>query len=267
MRLNDEQLSSYKEEGYLFFSEYLPADLVEDMQNSVPGAIESNHPGKVYEQDNTTVRMIHGIHEEVPAFERLVHHPLVVEPIQQFLESDIYVHQFKVNFKAAFEGEVWQWHQDYVYLRENDGIQQPRMANAIVFLDEVNEFNGPLLIIPKSHQEGNVSSVTVEQQHAAYKDSPEWIESMTTKLKFTVSQEVVARMVGENGIVAPKGPPGSVLFFHPDVVHGSATNMSPFGRNIVVINFNSTENLPVVGENQRPEFLASRDYRPIVPHV
>ena len=120
-------------------------------------------------------------------------------------------------------------------------------------------------MIPKSHKEGNVSSTTVEQQHESYSDSPNWVESMTTKLKYTVARDVVETMVTQNGIVAPKGPPGSVLFFHPDCVHGSATNMSPFGRNIVVVNFNSTENLPEVPENPRPEFLASRDYRPIVP--
>ena len=265
MQLDEQQLGYYAEQGYLFLPGHLPEKLIADMTAAIPDVIQSDHPGKVLEQDNKTVRMVHGIHQDISAFRQLAHHPLIVEPVRQFLDSDVYIHQFKVNFKAAFDGEVWQWHQDYVYLREDDGIPAPRMANAIVFLDEVNEFNGPLLLIPKSHIEGNVSSLTSEQQHVSYNDSPEWIESMTTKLKYTVSHDEVSRLVAEHGIVAPKGPPGSVLFFHPDCVHGSATNMSPFGRNIIVINFISTENLPVVPEKPRPEFLASSDYRPIVP--
>ncbi|NNL99147.1 MAG: phytanoyl-CoA dioxygenase [Gammaproteobacteria bacterium] len=265
MRLSPDQVNAFHEEGYLFLPDYLPAALVEDMRAAVPEIAGRDYPGKVLEQDNATVRMIHGVHEDVPAFQALSHHPLLIEPIQAFLDSDVYIHQFKLNFKAAFDGEIWQWHQDFVYLNDSDGIPTPRMANAIIFLDEVNEFNGPLLLIPRSHQEGNVSSLTSEQPAAGYENGPDWLESMTTALKYTVTRDTVARLAAENGIVGPKGPPGSVLFFHPDCVHGSAPNMSPFGRQIIVINFNSTENLPVVPEHPRPGFLASRDYTPIVP--
>ena len=40
--------------------------------------------------------------------------------------------------------------------------------------------------------------------------------------------------------------------------------MSPWDRAIVVINYNSVENLPD-GISPRPEFLASRDFRPLEP--
>ncbi|MEM6470810.1 MAG: phytanoyl-CoA dioxygenase family protein [Planctomycetota bacterium] len=265
MELNAQQVDAYREEGYVFLPDLIPMSLVDDMRSSLEDAVDAELPGKVMEQDRETLRMIHGIHQSVPAFRQLARHASIIEPVRQFLGTEVYIHQFKVNFKAAFDGEVWQWHQDYVYLREDDGIREPHMANAIVFLDDVNEFNGPLLVIPKSHHEGNVSTLTVEQQHSAYQDSPNWIEAMTTRLKYTVARDEVARLVDKFGIVAPKGPAGSVLFFHPNCVHGSSTNMSPFGRKIIVINFNSTENLPVAPQTPRPEFLASSDYRPIVP--
>ena len=41
--------------------------------------------------------------------------------------------------------------------------------------------------------------------------------------------------------------------------------MSANDRSIVVVNYNSVENLPVDVENPRPEFLASRDYEAIEP--
>ena len=67
------------------------------------------------------------------------------------------------------------------------------------------------------------------------------------------------------GIVAPKGLSGSVIFFHPSCVHGSGSNMYPFDRTVVITVYNSVANLPATTENLRPEFLASRDYRPIEP--
>lgn len=266
MKLTTEQLKSYDDLGYLFFPNCFSPEEVERMKAEVPDIYGKELPGKVLEQDGTTVRMVHGVHKENEVFRLLAEHSKVVVPIMQMLDSSIYVHQFKINAKKAFDGEIWQWHQDYVYLWQEDGIPTPRMANAVIFLDEVNEFNGPLMLIPGSHKEGVISIMTEEQQDSAYQDSPDWIVAMTTNLKYVIDKDTLARLVNKYGsIVAPKGPAGSVLFFHPNCVHGSTSNMSAYDRAIVVINYNSVENLPVAVENPRPEFLASRDYRGIEP--
>ncbi len=266
MELTKEQLKTYDDLGYLFFPNCFSPEEVKKMKAEVPDIYGKELPGKVLEKDGKTVRMIHGAHKENEVFRLLSEHSKVVLPIMQILNSSIYVHQFKINAKKAFDGEIWQWHQDYVYLWEEDGLPTPRIANAIIFLDEVNEFNGPLMLIPGSHKEGVISIITEAQQDSAYQDSPDWIEAMTTNLKYAINKNTLARLVNQYGsIVAPKGPAGSVLFFHPNCVHGSASNMSPCDRTIVVINYNSVENLPVAVENPRPEFLASRDYRGIEP--
>ena len=33
------------------------------------------------------------------------------------------MHQFKVNAKAAFDGDVWQWHQDFGVWHKDDQMQ------------------------------------------------------------------------------------------------------------------------------------------------
>ena len=78
----------------------------------------------------------------------------MVEPVQQVLGEALYMHQFKINGKAAFDGDVWQWHQDYGTWRADDLMPEPRAMNVAIFLDEVNEFNGPLMFIPGSHKLG-----------------------------------------------------------------------------------------------------------------
>ena len=87
-------------------------------------------------------------------FGLLARHPRLVEPLRQLFGEEVYVHQFKLNAKAAFEGDVWQWHQDYGTWQRDDGMPEARAMNIAVFLDEVMPINGPLLLIPKSHKQG-----------------------------------------------------------------------------------------------------------------
>jgi hypothetical protein len=49
--------------------------------------------------------------------------------------EDVYVHQFKLNAKAAFEGDLWQWHQDYGSWARDDGMPEARAMNIAVFLE------------------------------------------------------------------------------------------------------------------------------------
>jgi ectoine hydroxylase len=71
----------------------------------------------------------------------------------QILGTSVYIHQHSINAKVALEGDVFRWHQDSTYHKEQDGILRSNLVVSMVFLDEVNEFNGPLMIIPGSHKE------------------------------------------------------------------------------------------------------------------
>ena len=68
--------------------------------------------------------------------------------------EQLYMHQFKINAKSAFDGEVWQWHQDYGTWARDDGMPEPRAMNIAVFVDEVLPINGPLMLVPRSHKQG-----------------------------------------------------------------------------------------------------------------
>jgi threonine dehydrogenase-like Zn-dependent dehydrogenase len=89
-------------------------------------------------------------------FARLARHPRMIEPVQDLFGEQLYMHQFKINGKMAFEGDVWQWHQDYGTWKNDDMMPTERAMNVAIFLDDVNEFNGPLMFIPGSHKKGVV---------------------------------------------------------------------------------------------------------------
>ena len=119
------------------------------------------------------------------------------ERVMQLVDGPVYMHQYKVNAKAAFDGDVWQWHQDYGTWARDDGMPAPRAMNIAVFVDDVTAANGPLLFIPGSHKSGVLDA----GHDLATTSYPLW----------TLDRETVTKLADRGGCVAPTGPAGSVL--------------------------------------------------------
>ncbi|MEE8188154.1 MAG: phytanoyl-CoA dioxygenase family protein, partial [Kiloniellales bacterium] len=106
-----------------------------------------------------------------------------------------------------------------------------------------------LMFIPKSHKGG-----VLEAGHDLLTTSyPLW----------TLDKETIARLVEEGGLVAPKGPAGSMLLFHGNLVHASPGNISPWNRTIVYLSLCHVDNH--IRRFKRPEWIAHRDFAPITP--
>jgi len=265
MLITEKQLRAYEDQGFLFLPECFSQTEVGIVKAELPAIFAEDSPRRVLEKESNIVRSVYGSHTTNEVAHRLSRHPRIVERAMQIIGGKVYIYQFKINAKAAFGGDVWEWHQDYIFWRNEDGMPTSRAINAVVFLDEVNEFNGPLIFIPGSHKEGIVDIAGRGAHPSGYQNSPKWISNLTASLKYSLDKGVIAGLVKKYGLVAPKGPAGSVLFFHSNLVHASATNMSPFDRNLVLVTFNHCENVPIVVKEPRPEFLASRDSTPVEP--
>ena len=268
MQMTKERCDAYEDEGITFLPNYFSHDEVDAMKAELPALFAEDTPRRVIEKEGGKVRSVYGSHTTNDVFRRLVHHPRLVEPAKQILGSEVYVYQFKINAKAAFGGDMWDWHQDYVFWRKEDGMQQARVLNVAIFLDDVTEFNGPMFFIPGSQKNGVIDvparDLNFGNGGAAYKNSPAWISNLTASIKYSVDRDMVARMVDERGIVAPKGERGSVIFFHGNLIHASANNISPHDRGVIFVTYNSLENIPPEVATPRPEFLSSRDFERVV---
>ena len=80
---------------------------------------------------------------------------------------------------------------------------------------------------------------------------------------WTLDEETVTRLVREGGIVAPTGKAGGMLMFHGNLVHGSSGNITPYPRKIVYLTLCAVSNH--ITKFTRPEWIAHRDFLPIVP--
>ena len=183
------------------------------------------------------------------AFRLLGSHPRLIRPVEQVFGEKLYMHQYKINAKAAFEGDVWQWHQDYGTWARDDGMPEPRAMNIAVFMDEVMPINGPLMLVPKSHQARRPVGRARPGNHLLP--------------PLDARQCDGDPLVKEGGIVAPTGKPGGVLMFHGNLVHGSAPNITPYPRRIVYLTLCAVSNY--IRTPTRPEWIAHRDFTPIEP--
>jgi hypothetical protein len=270
MYLSKEQLDKYQEDGFLLLPEYFSKGEIDVLRSELPAVFAEDSPRRVIEKEGTIVRSVYGSHSTNEVFGCLARHPRLVEPATQILQGEVYVYQFKINAKAAFGGDVWQWHQDYIFWRKEDGLPTPRVLSVVIFLDEVNEFNGPMLLIPGSHKEGVIDVPANEEIRSSemrkadpYQDRPSWISNLTADLKYSLDKQTIERLVTKHSIVAPKGPIGSAIFFNGNLAHASTNNISPFDRAVVIITFNSVDNIPLSITSPRPEFLVGRDSTPV----
>jgi ectoine hydroxylase len=82
MRLTTDQLTQYREEGYLLLPACFSPTEVEIMKSQLPTVFDKDGPQRVIEE-NGVVRSVYGSHEENDVFSRLARHPRVVEPARQ----------------------------------------------------------------------------------------------------------------------------------------------------------------------------------------
>ena len=249
MHLTPAQIETFERDGYLFFPSMFSEREIAVLTEEVPRIYAEKRPENIREKGSDAVRTNFAAHMYSAPFARLARHPRMIEPVRDVFGEDLYMHQFKINGKMAFDGDVWQWHQDFGTWKNDDDMPAPRAMNIAIFLDDVNEFNGPLMFIPGSHRLG-----VLEAGHDL---------STTSYPLWTIDNATIAGLVERGGMIAPKGPRGSMIMFHSCLVHASSSNLSPWNRVSVYLSLCAVSNH--IRRFARPGYIAHRDFTPIVP--
>ncbi len=246
MRLTEQELETFDKDGYLFFpGKFSPEEAA--LLKGEADVVYAMDRKEVWRESSGVARTAFAAHRYNEGFRRLGAHPRLIEPVEQALGGPVYMHQYKVNAKAAFDGDVWQWHQDYGTWKRDDEMPEPRAMNIAVFLDDVTAANGPLLFIPGSHKVGVVAAGH-DLETTSY---PLW----------TLGRDTVTELAERGGCVAPTGPAGSMLMFSSLLVHASPPNISPFDRTIVYLSLCHVDNH--IRAFNRDEWIAHREFDPI----
>jgi ectoine hydroxylase-related dioxygenase (phytanoyl-CoA dioxygenase family) len=167
--------------------------------------------------DSATIRVIEPFHHLEPAFEPLIDDPRLVEPMRELVGSPgVALFTDKLNFKRPREGSLFRWHQDTPYWA-HFAPHLDQLPNVMLALDDASEHNGCLRIIAGSHRSGMLPGCRGEEQLAPLFTDPG---------SFDLSRQKAAEM-----------PSGSLLFFSPHSVHGSAPNQSDQPRRALLFTY------------------------------
>jgi ectoine hydroxylase len=254
MKLTPGQIREYDERGFIILPELLDAEELDILRRQLASTGEGE--GVMREKGNGPLRIVFRTHDpksptHLPAFEALARDPRLLEPSQQVLrDENLYVWHSKCNMKEAIDGEMWQWHQDMGAWAQ-DGVQSPDgLTTVLMMLNEATEIGGCLYFVPGSHKAGLIK--------------PSLDEKSTSYSIWKIPAQDMIDLVAKYGEPVPiVGKPGTVVLFHPYILHGSGHNMSTHSRWHVYMVYNQVENKPLPRENQRPEYVVARDYTPL----
>lgn len=255
-------LDRYEQDGFLFqnqlFNDAEAGELLKEA-NRLAAEAKPGDEGIITEPGSHVVRSIFRLHQISERFQAVCRDERLVGAARQILGSDVYIHQSRINFKPAFDGKEFFWHSDFETWHIEDGMPGMRALSVSLSLTETNEFNGPLITIPGSQNTYIRCAGSTPENH--------FKQSLKKQEYGVPSRDAMTLLVEQGGMVAPKGPAGSALFFDCNTMHGSAGNISPHSRINFFLVFNSVENAvvaPFGDRPPRPEYLAERVVEPVI---
>jgi len=264
-RLNATQRAAYEQDGFLLMPDLFNQEevtfLFDAMQNMRDEFTNAGRKEVIAEPGSGEVRSIFNVHRLNEIFANLVRDPRVLNVAREILGSEVYIHQSRINYKPGFNGKEFYWHSDFETWHSEDGMPAMRALSCSILLTDNSEANGPLMVIPGSHQ--HYVSCMGETPDENYKKS-------LKKQEVGVPDEILLRYLADmGGIKSCTGKAGSVIFFDCNTMHGSNSNISPFPRSNVFFVYNSIDNQlqdPISSLVPRPEFVAAREgIKPLSP--
>jgi ectoine hydroxylase-related dioxygenase (phytanoyl-CoA dioxygenase family) len=225
MKMIDEQaVMDYHRDGYVLLDNVFSQDEVNVMIAEIEGGSERIQANLRKRADTTgrTANLAVWYSLEDDVWSAASTRPGLVNGVRMLMGEDVAFFHGKVMLKEAGTGGSWEWHQDYGYWY-NDGFVYPRMLSAFVALDAATVENGCLKVLKGSHRMGRVNHDKVAGQTG-------------------IDPRRVAHYERLFELVHVEMSPGSVLFFHSNLLHSSGPNDSDKHRRSFIVCFNALAN-------------------------
>jgi len=227
MNLNEEQIAQYHKDGYVLVKGFCSQ---EETNKLYKVAIEDEAMGKnamdLNDQSGKKTKLSLWFKPGNDVFGYLTRSEKIVTSVGQLLEGEAPVCHFhsKLMQKEPKVGGAWEWHQDYGYWYKNQFMFPDQLISVMVALTEANKQNGCLQVIKGSHKLGRVNHGFAGEQVGA-------------------DMVMVENALKTMELVYCEIDPGDALFFHSNLLHRSAANLSDVPRWSIISCFNSQSNI------------------------
>ncbi len=188
--------------------------------------LEENHSA-----ERPALRRINNPAEISDHFYKVMTDAPMVDMVATLIGPDVKYHHCKINSKLPGSKMVVHYHQDFPYTpHTNDDV-----ITALLLLDDVDEGNGCLMVVPGTHK-GAIDSLY---------ESGEF----TGKVNPVLEEEYLKRQV------PIEGKAGSVCLMHTRLLHGSETNLSRDRRRAIYLCVYSAADAIPIARNPMPSKL------------
>jgi len=183
-------------------------------------------PEFIGQTSDVQVKSVHNVQNHSAVFSRMLLHTTFCQTAAKLMpDGNVALHHTKVHTKPPGKGSPYPLHQDYPYFPH----KLHSLVAAIIHLDDANEENGCMCLIPGSHKQGELETVTDEGYHYL---NPE---------KYPISKATP---------VPAKS--GSVLFVNYFTPHGSYLNKSTGSRTVLIVQLMSPSDTPLQNVHMSP---------------
>ena len=143
-----------------------------------------------------------------PSLNAVLRSDEVLDVVAALIGPNISLFHSKLLMKAAQDGTVTPWHQDYAYWKR--GTIRPLQLNCMLAIDPATHENGCIQFVPGTHKGG--------------------LQSHENKKNMSFGTFLPGYFDPRPGAVAIEMQPGDCIFFGPLVIHGSDGNRSAHDR-------------------------------------
>ena len=225
--LTPSQISRYQSQGFVKGNRLLSEEQIEELREEMERVIRDKDAGgrqpvqiaNLSRDPNSSIWQIVNIWEASDAFHQLIFNETLAEEVAQLVVAkELRIWHDQIQYKPAGTGGVNNWHQDNPYWPILQPVSQ---LSAWIALDDVDESNGCMSMVPGSHLWGP----RIQFLHT--------IKGFDAMPKRFENHEIEVRL-------CPVGK-GEVHFHHSLTWHGSHANTSGRPRRAIAIHYMTDE--------------------------
>ena len=237
--LDSEKRKLFQEQGFILLENAIDSQLLKGLQRDFNGWVKDsiNHSkpyGKMLD-GRPRFDLDSGHRQERPALRRVaspteissiclsvVCSSYATQAVVELIGPDVRFHHSKFNSKMPGSETVVKWHQDFTF----DPCSNDDSITIIVFVDNVTETNGVIMLSPGSHK-GPLYSL--------------WQDTVFTG---ALNEDIASEM--EKTAVPCVGKAGDVCLMHSRVAHASKLNQTNQPRTLFIYNLIAADAIPLV---------------------
>ncbi len=245
--LSRDQIEFYNENGYLMVEDAVTPEQLDALRAVTYALIDESRT--VTESDDrfdlddghgpetprlTRIKLPHKQH---PLFWDVLRNSPMTGVLGDLLGPDTLIQTSKLNTKAPGGGQAVEWHQDWAfYPHTNDSM----LAFGLM-LEDVEEDNGPLKVVPGSHKGPVLAHTNADGVFCGAVDPSDPDFHLDRAVTLT-------------------GKAGSMTVHHARTLHGSAPNVSDRNRLILFYECHAADAWPILGAGSYIHSLGQRAF-------